>query len=293
MTKPTLSFIGAGTLGTALARACAIAGYHVLTIHSHSHEDAKRVAGTLRQSEAVTNPADTTRADIVFLTVPDDAIAAVCESIAWPASCSVVHCSGALSLDVLKSAAKTGAAVGSLHPLQTFAAGAEQAGRLSDISYALEASTPKLHDTLQDLVVALGGRPQWIAGADKPLYHASAAMASNYLVALLGDASKLWESFGLSRENGMNALLPLVLGTIDNLQDVGFPDALTGPIARGDVDTVRIHLEALTASQPGIVQSYAGMGKRTVELGLEKGTLSEDAAREIREMLDAATRPEA
>ena len=288
MTKPTLSFIGAGTLGTALARACAIAGYHILSVHSHSYEDAARVASTLRQSEAVSNPVDTTRADIVFLTVPDDAIASVCESIAWPASCSVVHCSGALSLDVLNAATQAGAATGSLHPLQTFAAGAEHAGRLSDISYALEASTPKLHDTLQDLVVALGGRPQWISGADKPLYHASAAMASNYLIALLGDASKLWESFGISRNSGLQSLLPLVQGTIDNLQGIGFPDALTGPIARGDVETVRIHLDALTASQPDIIQSYAAMGNRTVKLGLEKGSLSEDAARAIREMLDAA-----
>ncbi|MCK5247023.1 DUF2520 domain-containing protein, partial [Candidatus Bipolaricaulota bacterium] len=138
-------------------------------------------------------------------------------------------------------------------------------------------------------VVALGGRPQWIRSSDKPLYHASAAMASNYLVALLGDASRLWESFGLSRNNGLHSLLPLVRSTIDNLEGVGFPDALTGPIARGDVDTVRIHLDALTTSQPDIIPSYAAMGRRTVKLGLEKGTLSEDAARAIDKLLDAAT----
>lgn len=289
MTKPTLSFIGAGTLGTALAKACASAGYRVLSIHSHSFEDAARLANAQPQAEAVLNPSDVTRADIVFLTVPDDAIAVVCESIAWPASSSVVHCSGALSLDVLNSAAQTGAATGSLHPLQTFAAGADGAGRLSSISYALEASSNELRDALQDLVEALGGRPQWIASADKPLYHASAAMASNYLVALLGDASKLWESFGMSRDNGLQSLLPLVRGTIDNLQGIGFPDALTGPIARGDVDTVRIHLDALTTSQPDIIASYAAMGKRTVALGLEKGTLSEGAAHAICELLDSAT----
>jgi len=292
MTQPTLAFIGAGTLGTALSRACAAAGYHVLSIHSHSHEDAARLASTLRQAKAVSNPNEVTSADLTFLTVPDDAIAAVCESISWPASSSVVHCSGALSLDVLNSAAQTGAATGSLHPLQTFAPGAEHAARFSDISYALEASSDELRDTLQKLVEALGGTPQWITGEDKPLYHASAAMASNYLVALLGDASKLWESFGISRDSGLQSLLPLVRGTIDNLQGIGFPDALTGPIARGDVDTVRIHLDALTASQPDIIASYAAMGRRTVALGLEKGTLSEDAAGAIRELFDTATGPE-
>ncbi|MCK5584454.1 DUF2520 domain-containing protein, partial [Candidatus Bipolaricaulota bacterium] len=199
MTNPTLSFIGAGTLGTALSKACAAAGYRVLSIHSRSFEDAARLAGALPQAEAVSNPSDVTRADITFLTVPDDAISAVCESVAWPATCSVVHCSGALSLEPLQHAQEAGASIGGLHPLQTFAAGAEHAGRLSGIAYALEASDDKgLRTTLQDLVIALGGRPQWIRGSDKPLYHASAAMASNYLVALLGDASRLWESFGLS-----------------------------------------------------------------------------------------------
>jgi len=289
MEKPTLSFIGAGTLGTALSLACATVGYRVLAIYSHRFEDAERLANALPQAEAVSNLSDVTSADITFLTVPDDAIAPVCESIAWPASSSVVHCSGALSLEVLAAAAQGGSATGSLHPLQTFAPGAEHAGRLSGIAYALEASGDELRETLEDLVAALGGRPQWIRSSDKPLYHASAAMASNYLVALLGDASRLWESFGLSRDNGLHSLLPLVQGTIDNLQGVGFPDALTGPIARGDVETVRIHLNALKTSQPDIVPSYAAMGKRTVELGLEKGTLSEDAARAMRELLDNAT----
>jgi predicted short-subunit dehydrogenase-like oxidoreductase (DUF2520 family) len=293
MTKPTLAFIGAGTLGTALSRACAAAGYHVLSIHSHSHEDAARLASTLSGAKAVSNPTDTTTADIVFLTVPDDVIAAACESISWPASSSVVHCSGALSLDVLNSAAQTGAATGSLHPLQTFAPGANHAARFSDITYALEASGNELHDTLEELVETLGGRPQWIASSDKPLYHASAVMASNYLVTLLGDASRLWESFGFPRDSGLHSLLPLVRGTIDNLQAVGFPDALTGPIARGDIDTVRIHLEALKASQPDIIASYTAMGRRTVALGLEKGTLSEDVARAMHKLLDTATDPEA
>ena len=170
MTKPTLSFIGAGTLGKVLSKACVAAGYRVLSIHSHSHNDAARLASGLPEAEAVSNPSDVTRADIVFLTVPDDAIAKVCESISWPRSCSVVHCSGALSLEPLKHAQEAGASIGGLHPLQTFAAGAEHAGRLSGIAYALEASSNELRETLQDLVVALGGRPQWIRGSDKPLY---------------------------------------------------------------------------------------------------------------------------
>ncbi|MCK5584742.1 DUF2520 domain-containing protein, partial [Candidatus Bipolaricaulota bacterium] len=234
MPKPTLSFIGAGTVGTALSLACAAAGYRVLAIHSRTLEDAENLASKLPDAKAVADISAVTTAHLVFLTVPDDSIAAVCGSVAWPSSVSVVHCSGALSIDVLESAAGKGAKTGSLHPLQTFAAGGEHSDRLADIAYALEASDEDLHAILEELVEALGGKPQWIRSEDKPLYHASAAMASNYLVALLGDASRLWESFGLSRENGLNSLLPLVRGTMDNLQGIGFPDALTGPIARGD-----------------------------------------------------------
>jgi predicted short-subunit dehydrogenase-like oxidoreductase (DUF2520 family) len=79
----------------------------------------------------------------------------------------------------------------------------------------------------------------------------------------------------------------LVRGTIDNLQDIGFPDALTGPIARGDIDTVRIHLEVLAKSFPDIVDAYVAMGQRTISLGLEKGSLTDQAAGKIRALFDA------
>jgi len=290
MPNPTLAFVGAGKLGTALAKACAAAGYRVTVIYSRASEDAAALAGGLPETEAVTDIARVTDADLTFLTVPDDAIAPVCASIPWTRSSCVVHCSGALSLDVLETATQAGASAGSFHPLQTFAIKSGGRERLSDIAYALEASDDRMRGMLETLVAALGGRPQWISSSDKPLYHASAAMASNYLVTLLGDAAKLWESFGESRANGLQSLLPLVRGTMENLEGVGLPDALTGPIARGDVETVRLHLQALTASHPEVLPSYVAMGKRTIALGREKGTLEETAARAIEELLNAATR---
>jgi len=290
MSKPSLGFVGAGKLGTALAKSCTAVGYRVTVIYSRSFEDAAALAEGLPETESVTDIARVTEADLTFLTVPDDAIATVCASIPWTRSSGVVHCSGALSLDVLDAATQVGASAGSLHPLQTFAGKSGGRERLSDIAYALEASDDRMHGMLESLVAALGGRPQWISSSDKPLYHASAAMASNYLVTLLGDAAKLWESFGESRANGLQSLLPLVRGTMENLEGVGLPDALTGPIARGDVETVRLHLQALTASHPEVLPSYVAMGKRTIALGREKGTLAEAAAHAIEELLIAATR---
>ena len=293
MTNPTLAFIGAGTLGTALAQAVASAGYPVTKIYSRTLGTAEKLAATMPNAKAVSNIQETAAADLIFLTVPDDEIAGVCASVNWRPDSFVVHCSGALSLGVLESAAKSGAKTGSLHPLQTFAGGHNQIARLADIAYAVEASDSSVRRVLEELVRDLGGRPQWIQSKDKPLYHASAAMASNYLVTLLGDASTLWESFGLTREQGMHSLLPLVKGTMENLQGIGFPDALTGPIARGDVETVEIHLQALRKSQPDILPSYAAMGKRTIAMALEKGNVTPEAAKNMEDLLDSATNPEA
>ncbi len=288
MTQPTLAFIGAGTLGTALAYGATAAGYTVTTIFSRDFEDAKRLADPLPKATAASSIHEVVSADLIFLTVPDDEIMAACKSVHWRSGSYVVHCSGALSLEALESAAARGAKTGSLHPLQTFARGEQQVARLADIAYAIEASDGSIRRIMEEFVRDLGGRSQWIRGADKPLYHASAAMASNYLVALLGDASKLWETFGLTREQGMHSLLPLVKGTLDNLQGIGFPDALTGPIARGDVETVEIHLRALKDSQPDIIPSYVAMGKRTIAMALEKGTLAVESAEAIVQLLDAA-----
>lgn len=293
MSTSSIGFIGAGRSGTALATALARAGYPVSSIASRTLDHAQTLAKGLRGAAAYPSLQQVSdRCDIVFLTVPDDAIASVCRSIDWRPETQVVHCSGAHSLEPLEHAGEGGAAMGAFHPLQSLPAGEYNPDVFRDVSFAIEASTDALKENLSQMAHDLGGTSIEVKGSDKPLYHASAAMASNYLVALLGDASKLWESFGVSRNNGLQALLPLVKGTMDNLQGIGFPDALTGPIARGDAETVRIHLQALKASQPDIIESYATMGKRTVALGLEKGTLSEDAAQAIRELLDSATSPE-
>ena len=289
MSTSAIGFIGAGRSGTALATALARASYPVTFIASRTFDHAQALAKGLRGAVAYPNLQQVAdRCDIVFLTVPDDTIASVCRSIEWRPETQVIHCSGAHSLEPLEHARESGAAIGAFHPLQSLPAGGYTPDVFRDVSFAIEASTDALKENLSQMAHDLGGRCIEVKGADKPLYHASAAMASNYLVALLGDAAKLWESFGLSRETGLNSLLPLVKGTMDNLQGIGFPDALTGPIARGDVDTIRIHLQALKASQPDIIASYAAMGRRTVALGLEKGTLSNDAAQAIRKLLDEA-----
>ena len=224
-------------------------------------------------------------ADLVFLTVPDDAIAAVAASIDWRRGSGAVHCSGAASIDLLEPARAAGARAGVFHPLQTFAT-AEQAERnLPGSAFGVEASSDDLLGTLRAMAEALGGTPLVIFG-EKAIYHASAAIASNYLVTLLDVASGLWESLGSTREAGLEALLPLVRGTVENLEAVGLPAALTGPIARGDLGTIERHLAALGRVAPDSVPVYKELARRAIPIARAKGGLTEEAAERLLEILE-------
>lgn len=286
MDRPRLGFVGAGVVGTALAKGLARAGYPVVAVTSRSPERRAALADAVPGTAGVETPqrvADA--ADVVLLTVPDDAIATVAASISWSSEHAAVHCSGAASIDLLGSASAQGAEVGVFHPLQTFASVAMAERNLSGSAFGIEASSDRLLDRLGEMARSLGGTPLKISG-DKAIYHASAVVASNYLVTLLDVASSLWVAFGLSREEGLNALLPLVRGTIENLETVGLPTALTGPIARGDLGTVERHLVALRRVAPGLLPVYKELARRAIPVARAKGGLSEDAADRLQEILD-------
>jgi predicted short-subunit dehydrogenase-like oxidoreductase (DUF2520 family) len=120
----------------------------------------------------------------------------------------------------------------------------------------------------------------------KTLYHAAAVMACNYLVALEDAALELAEAAGIARDEALEALLPLVKGTLSNLEKVGIPDCLTGPIARGDAETVRQHLRAIGERLPGLLALYKLLGRRTLEVALARGALGAEAAGALRELLE-------
>ncbi len=286
MDRPRIGFVGAGVVGTALARGLARSGHSVTAITSRSAERRSAIVDRFPGGRVVDTPQDVAdAADLVFLTVPDDAIAPLATSIVWSAEHAVVHCSGAASTDLLEPVTTAGACAGVFHPLQTFAT-AEQAERnLTGSAFGIEATSDELLGTLRVLAESLGGTPLAIAG-EKAIYHASAVVASNYLVALLDVASGLWEALGLSPKDGLKALLPLVRGTIDNLDAVGLPDALTGPIARGDLGTIERHLEALERLAPDTVPVYKELARRAIPIARAKGSLSEQAAARLSAMLD-------
>lgn len=279
-----IGIIGAGRAGSVLGRSLADAGYTIAAVSSRSRSSADLLAESIPGTRSARNPqAAAEQADLVLLTVPDDVIADVCGSIRWRDDQAAVHCSGAGSLDLLSHAAGCGAETGTLHPLQTFAEVEQGTANLPGSTFAIEASSVRLSETLTEMAHRLGGRPLILAPGDKTLYHASAVMIANYFVALADAASSLWTKFGSDQTRSLSALLPLAQGTLANLKSVGLPEALTGPIARGDVGTVRDHLTALEAT-PDVLALYRALGLHTVSIALARKGIDEATAERLREI---------
>ncbi|HVX31253.1 MAG TPA: DUF2520 domain-containing protein [Nitrolancea sp.] len=279
-----IGFVGSGAVAGALARALAAANLPVVAVSSRRLERAEKLAAALPNCRAFVDPqAVADASDTVVLAVPDEAIEPMCASLRWRRGQVVLHCSGAHSLDLLASAATAGCLVGSFHPLQTFAGQPEDAERIAGSVVGIEADE-SLRARLADLAETIGARPIFLTAESKVLYHVAAVLISNYSVTLASLAAELWESFGVPRADALRALLPLLTGAVGNLDSVGLPSALTGPIARGDVTTVASHLRALAASSPQLLPLYRELGYKTVDLARERG-LDSRAADAIRSVL--------
>ncbi len=284
-TRCKIGFIGAGTVGTALAIRLGGKGYPVVAVSSRTITSAKRLAEIVpgcRAYDSAQAVADS--AQLVFITTPDDAIEKVAGEIRWKTGQGVVHCSGADSTDILESARKCGALVGGFHPLQTFASTAHAIENIPGSTFAIEADELLL-TTLQGMANDLEGAFIKLNAGDKVLYHAAAVVACNYLVTLVKLATDLWQSFGVSSQQATLSLLPLLRGTLNNIDNIGIPDCLTGPIARGDSGTIKKHISALERSAPGILSTYRELGLQTIPIALAKGKIDNEKGNELQTLL--------
>jgi predicted short-subunit dehydrogenase-like oxidoreductase (DUF2520 family) len=285
-----LGFIGAGTVGTALAVRLAEKGYKVTAVASRTFASAERLAVQVPGCQAVKTGQEVIEAaDLIFITTPDDAIDQTASALKWHPGKWVVHCSGAHSTNVLAEAERQGALTGAFHPLQTFASVKYAIQNMPGSAFGIEGTEPLL-STLKEMATALGGTPQILRPEDKVLYHASAVIASNYLVTLVKVATDLWVDFGATREEAIKALMPLIRGTLNNIQNVGIPNCLTGPIARGDAGTIEKHLDALGRLAPDILPIYCELGLNTIPISLAKGRIDADQAAMLEELLSAAAK---
>jgi len=283
--KITLGFIGAGRVGTGLASGFARAGVNVVAIASRKMASAQRLAKRVRGARACAPQEVADRADMVLLTVPDDAIEAVASSVRWRAGSACVHCSGAADLDVLQKAVADGALAGGFHPLHMFGEAGEPPGALAGCAIAL-AGPDMLVEKLERLARVLGAKPLRLPEGGRALYHAAANFSGAFVIALIQETISLWGKLGIAEADALAALLPLLRGTADNVERLGAAGGLGSAIARGDAGTVRRHLDVLARVAPDSLELYRILSLRTIPLALAKGTLKPEAAKEITALLE-------
>ena len=283
--KVTLGFIGAGRLGTGLASGFARAGMNVVAIASRTSASAQKLAKRVRGARACAPQEVADRADIAFLTVPDDAIEGLAASLRWREGAACVHCSGAADLDVLKKAVADGALAGGFHPLHMFGEAGEPAGALAGCAIAL-TGPDALVQRLARLARALDARPLRLPEGGRALYHAAANFSGAFVIALVQEAIALWGKLGIAETDALAALLPLLRGTADNVEKLGAAGGLGSAIARGDAGTIRRHLDVLARQGPDSLELYRILSLRTIPLALAKGTLEPAAAKEIAALLE-------
>jgi len=272
-------------VGTALAVLLNSKGYRFVGASRRSRTSADSRRGTVSNLHILdSNQEVADSADLVFITTPDAAIAEVASEVKWHSGQSVVHCSGADSIDILEPARKSGAMVGGFHPLQTFASVEQAIENIPGSTFGIEAEEPLL-TTLKEMATALGGHWIKLEAGDKVAYHAAAVFACNYLVTLVKMATDLWQTFSIPTDEATRALLPLIKGTLHNIETVGIPQCLTGPIARGDTGTVDKHLKTLRKKAPALLFPYKELGLQTISISLAKGKITKKKAGEMARIL--------
>lgn len=269
--RPAISIIGTGKVGTTLARLWFKMGYKIEAVYNRSPEKAKQLALDTG-ARLVDSPGDAVEnADIVFLTVPDDAIETVAmelQNVSWQGK-AVVHTSGVASIDKLAVLVESGAMTGSLHPAFPFADVNSAMENLSGATFAIETNNSLLEQWLGELVTVLEGKVIKIPPGKKAQYHAALVFASNYTVSLYAIARNLLEDLNADSGAIDNALMVLLQATVDNIRKQGIPDALTGPLTRADTGTIDSHLNAL--DDETLKQAYIALARLSYPMLEQRG----------------------
>lgn len=286
--KPSVALIGAGLAGSSLLLGLQRVGFEVIGVASRTRQSAERCVGLL-EGDVPIAAAETLvqQADWVIIATPDDVITTLCEQLAeagWRSGQWVCHLSGALHSGALAPASAQGAKVLSMHPVQTFADPENGADSLAGTFFTLEGDAQAIAAARQ-AVAELGGYAIEIEAQQKPLYHAALCVASNYLVSLADTAVQFLVQAGIEEEQALPMILPLMNGAMGNLHTVGLPNALTGPISRGDANTIDKHLAFLEEEAPGFLPFYQELGRHTQRVAKAKGKQNPEGAKRLETLL--------
>lgn len=301
--KKNILIIGAGRLGTTLASVLAIkpvSDLKVRYIASRTEKSlikAKKIIGKHGREIIFTKDMVEGVKDcsIIFICTPDDEIEKVCNNIAKNAELSLrgkyfIHFSGSKRLEVLNNAKKLGAYVASVHPMKSFASIADSIRTIGGTVYGITFEKTHLcresteaKSLIIDIVEALGGTTVEVKDDDKPLYHAAACVASNYLVSLINYAVEINEKIGIKSEDSLKGLIGLIESTINNIKKLGTKKALTGPIARGDTGTIKEHLDNFKKNfEKGDYLLYKVLGLTTSKIAYENKWISRRTFQEFK-----------
>ena len=289
MDQETFTIIGTGKMGTGIGLLLKKAGKSVIAVADLDYANAQHAAAILGCSAHESLSEASRAASCILIMTSDDAIASVCQKIVAEGGLrtdsKVVHMSGAGGLDLLRSAFESGSETFCIHPIQSVTDVQSALANIPGSTFGItteKRSEPWAIRFVRDI----GGTPLLVSEQDRPLYHAAACIASNYLVTLIHLAQTIYTKFGLTPDEALRAFWPLVMGTISNIEAKGTVASLTGPIARGDSGTILKHLKALSADNPSHLQFYRILGRLTADLAVQKGTLSIDQATAIKKILE-------
>ena len=285
----TMGIIGAGSLGFALANGLKSSGYRVTGVWTRTFSRTQTLIANLPDAIPCKNMQEVAdNCQLIFITVPDDNITEVADSINWKNGQFVIHCSGIHPKCILQNAEQQGAITGGFHPLQTFSRFKIEPQLFKGITFGIDAPNP-LFEILESIGNSLGGKSIFVTGKDRILYHASATTTCALLVVLINLAANLWDKFQTpfmpDTHSGLNALIPLIRETLNNLEESGPVNALTGPFVRGDIGTIKGHIEALGEQDSELLEIYGLLGMASLPLAKQKGNLNLQRIEEIRRLL--------
>ena len=272
-----IGIIGAGKVGSAFGCILKSKGYEISGVVSKRAESAKILADRVNAIATTKLREGLTDAEIVLITTPDCAIADVVKEIAAMGRIGrekfIFHVCGSQSSEVLAPLKENGWTVGSMHPLQAFADVETAIGLLPGTYFAIDGDREAIVVAKQ-MIQAIGGQTFAVPSEQRGLYHAAACMASNYTVALVHAATQLLAKFGIKEAEGIDALMPILQGTLTNIQKQGTVKALTGPIVRGDALTVGKHREAIQSFAKAETDLYQVLGTYTNGIARQQQRLS-------------------
>lgn len=282
---PAIGIIGAGPVGTALGLALDRAGWPVLAVASRDPGRRDRFRSLVPGARAFAEAAAVLdEVELILLAVPDDVIGPLAAELRLYSGQAIVHTSGLLGADALEPAMAAGTSAGSFHPLVSIVDPVRAVNDLRGATVVIEGD-PDLAAALATMAEAIGAVPVRLPAGSKPAYHTAAVMAAGGLVALLDAIGEVAALAGLDAAGSMAVYGRLAGQTLANVGDLGPGAALTGPVPRGDVGTIRVHLATLRRSAPSVVPLYVALTERAIGVSVDRGALSPNVAASIRAVL--------